>query len=168
MSNVRKITFQETTRAIDKETGEITQESTTSVVRLPAEPPYVKLYLDDLCALVNVQDGQKRLLLALLRRLDYDGYIALTPRFRKELCEKLDIKDQTLRNQLTGLVKSDLLRKAGTNEYIANPNFFARGEWKNIVEQRAAFQMRITYTEAGRKIVTERAEVQADWIDDQK
>ncbi|QGP61547.1 hypothetical protein PsalMR5_04324 (plasmid) [Piscirickettsia salmonis] len=50
------------------------------------------------------------------------------------------------------------LTHEGVNEYIANPFYFARGDWKKIVEQREAFQMKITYTEQGRTITTAQIE----------
>jgi hypothetical protein len=78
------------------------------------------------------------------------------------LYEKLSIQDQTLRNRLVQLVQKDLLVREGTNEYLANPFYFARGDWKSIVEQRQAFQMRITYSESGRKIKTRKVEEQQE------
>jgi hypothetical protein len=160
MSNIKKLVFSEVKRDIDFSTGETNQETSTKVVKIPTEPPYVKLYIDDLCAIVDIPDSLKTVLLQMLRKLDYDGYITLSTRFRKELCEKLSIKDQTLRNRLTDLVKKQLLIKDGTNEYIANPHYFARGDWKKIIEQREAFTMKITYSDNGRTIITERADLE--------
>jgi hypothetical protein len=157
MINTKTLVFSEVKRDVNFSTGETNQETSTKVVKIPAEPPYVKLYIDDLCAIVDVPESLKTVLLQMLKKLDYDGYITLSTRFRKELCEKLNIKDQTLRNRLAELVKKNLLIKDGTNEYIANPYYFARGDWKNIVEQRAEFTMKITYSSNGRIIVTERA-----------
>jgi hypothetical protein len=157
-----RVIFQEIERHVDHKTGRITGETTSKIVRHPAEPPYVKLYIDDLCELVQVPTSLKDTLILLLRKLDYDGYITLSPRFRKDLYEKLSIQDQTLRNRLVQLVQKGLLVREGTNEYLANPFYFARGDWKSIVEQRQAFQMRITYSESGRKIRTQKTEEQQE------
>lgn len=152
MSNV---IYQNIERFIDNRSGEITESRKCEVVRHPAEPPYIKLYIDELCALIEVPSSHKRLLLLLLRKLDYDGYITLSTRYRRQICDILGVKDQTFRNRLRELVKYQLLLHEGLNEYQANPFYFARGEWKKIVEQRQAFQMKIVYTPQGKSVTTE-------------
>lgn len=151
----KKLVFERQTNTVDIRTGELLESSVTNVFRLPSEPPYVKMYLDDLCVFVSAPDALKTLLLSLLRRLDFDGYIPLTPRARKEIAKGLNIADQTFRNRLNDLCKKNLLHRISTNEYQANPAYFARGEWKAICAQRKAFQMRITYSNTGRDITTE-------------
>jgi len=153
--STKKIVFERQVHTVDRETGEVLESSSSNVYRLPAEPAYVKMYLDDLCIFVSAPDALKSMLLMLLRRVDYDGYIPLTPRVRKEIAAHLGIADQTFRNRLNDLCKKDLIRRISTNEYQANPHFFARGDWKTICAQRKAFQLRITYSNAGRIIETE-------------
>lgn len=153
--STKKLVFESQTNVVDIGTGEIVETSTTNIFRLPSEPPFVKMYLDDLCVIVNAPDSLKTLLLHMLRRLDYDGYITLSPRSRKDIGKSLGIADQTFRNRLNDLCKKDLIRRVSTNEYQVNPNYFAKGEWKSVCEQRKAFQMRITYGPQGRAIATE-------------
>jgi hypothetical protein len=150
----RKLVTTTTSNVVDLQTGEVSESSTTNVYRLPVEPPYVKLYLDDLCDLIKVPDSQKGLLLKLLKRLDFEGYILLTPRIRKDLAADMGVADQTFRNRLNDLCKAELLIRMGTNEYQANPKYFARGEWKTICARREAFELRITYSTLGRKLET--------------
>lgn len=148
------IIYQEFEREIDGKTGELLRESSKEVVKHPAEPPYVKLYIDDLCLLAEVPEALKKTLIFLLRKLDYDGYITLSQRYREIVCGKLRISSKTLRNRLTQLVSKKLLIKDGINEYQVNPFYFARGNWRTVVEQRKTFQMKITYTEKGKVIQT--------------
>lgn len=137
-------------------TGEVISQSKTTLARYSSEPPYVKMYIDDICSIVKIPDSLKNVLFLMLRKLDYDGYITLSTRYRKLMCEELNIKDGTLRNRLALLVKKEFVLSEGGNEYLANPRFFARGEWRAIVEQRAAFELKIKYSEDGREITTER------------
>jgi len=44
----------------------------------------------------------------MLKKLDYEGYITLSTRFRKLMCEELGIKDQTLRNRIGLLLKTKI------------------------------------------------------------
>lgn len=159
--STKKIIKSTTSQVVNFETGEVVESTTSNVFQLPSEPPYVKLYLDDLCVLVNVSDSLKTLLLSLLRRLDFEGYILLSPRSRKEIAAKLEIADQTFRNRLNELCKKELIQRVSTNEYQVNPLYFARGEWRKICMQRQAFQLRVTYSaERGRQITTEAAPAQ--------
>lgn len=157
MTNKRLLN-QTTTTHTDFKTGEIRSESKTNVVRLPQEPPYVKMYIDDLCDLMHIPAAQKQTLELLIRKLDYEGFITLSPRYRKQLCERLKIKDQTFRNRLAALCKTGVMRRHSTNEYEVNPRYFARGEWRHICERREAFKMTVKYSENGREIITEAEE----------
>ena len=129
-------------------------EITDITVQFPQEPAYVKIYIDNLCAVTKAPDSLKDVLFLILRKLDYDGYIALSTRYRKEICKLLGIKDGTLRNRLYSLSKMGIIASCGGNEYQANPNLFARGEWKKIIEQRREFEMRIKYSPNGETIIT--------------
>lgn len=162
MNQTKKIVQQTTNTVTDLNTGEVRQTETTNVYQIATEPPYVKLYLDDLCNLIKIPDAQKNLLMALLRRLDFEGYIILSARARKDIAASLNIKDQTFRNMLNCLCKSEILRRVSTNEYQANPNYFARGEWKSICTRREAFKVEITYHDGQRKIRTGKCEVQQE------
>lgn len=163
MAAEKKIIRQEVKSVTDLKTGEVVQEVRNNVFHIPAEPPYVKMYLDDICGLINVPDSHKALLLTLLRRLDYEGFITLSPRSRKEIAKGLGIADQTFRNRLNELCKCGLIRRESTNEYLVNPKYFARGEWKKICTQREAFKLTITYSEkGGRSIETEKVAEQAE------
>lgn len=144
-----------TERNIDMQTGEVVSLHRTEQSRIPSEPPYIKMYIDDLCDLMHIPAAQKQTLELLLKKLDYEGFITLSPRYRKQICETLKIKDQTFRNRLTALCKSGVIRRHSTNEYEVNPQYFARGAWKDVYERRQSFQMTVKYSSKGREIVTE-------------
>lgn len=166
--HTRKIVSSHTSTVTDMRTGEAVETVENRVTRLPVEPPYVKMYINDLCDLKGVPAALKATLIELLRKLDYEGFITLSPRSRQAICERLGIRDQSFRNQLTKLCKSKILVREGTNEYAANPKYFGRGEWKNIIEQRRAFELKIQYSEAGRSItggaLDGDAHLQTDWV----
>ena len=149
-----KLAYQKTKSEINNETGEVNKETETNVIRLPQEPPFVKMYINDLCSIKGVSNADQDLLRHLLARLDYEGYITLNTRIRDRLCELLDIKPKTLRNRLTVLVKSELIAPVCRNEYRVNPDYFAKGDWKSICEQKQSYKMLVTYTNKGRDIKT--------------
>lgn len=147
--------FSSTDRTLNHETGEITHQTSTNVVRFPSEPPFIKLYLDDLSELMQLTAGEKDLLMELVRKIDYDGIISLNAASRKRICARLEIAPKSLRNRLYVMCKKEILLRLDQNEYEANPHLFARGDWKSICERRAAFELRIRYQDGERTVTTE-------------
>ncbi|MCV5198030.1 hypothetical protein ACO0TU_27270, partial [Klebsiella pneumoniae] len=52
----KKVLRQNITEVIDRETGNVTQEITDITVQFPQEPAYVKIYIDNLCAVTKAPD----------------------------------------------------------------------------------------------------------------
>ena len=155
---MKKVIKGEFQRNVNHATGEIIEESSFSMVKFPQEPEYVKMYIKDLCAITSVNDSDQALLRHLLLRLDYEGFVLLSTRIRNSMARSLSITNKTLRNRLNNLVKADLIKPIARNEYRVNPNYFARGNWKSVCEQRLAYSMTISYSEEeGRSITTEAA-----------
>lgn len=125
-------------------------------VRLPSEPPFVKLYIEDLSKLLNVKDAPKNLLLMLVQKLDYEGFISITPFDRERIANRLGINKQTLANYLQKLIKSNIIRNIGRGAFQVNPHLFAKGDWAQIIQQREAYNMglelRLTYDGEKRQI----------------
>lgn len=149
------LNFQRETTEVDRQTGEITKETTTNVYKMPSEPPYVKLYIEDLSHLLNLKDHHAALILELIKKMDFENVITLTPSARDRISEKLKIQAQTFRNYLNELLKRDVFRRIGHNEFKANPELFARGSWTEIYERQQAFKMIVTYSPKGRNVTTE-------------
>lgn len=154
MAKSKRQVYASVTHITDHQTGEISSSESTRVVRIPSEPPYAKVYLDDLSNLVGLTGGQTKLLVQLARKIDYDGLISLTPGVRKRMCERLGCSDQTLRNRLRELNKSGVIHRIGHSEYEANPHYFARGEWKKIWGKQQDFELRIRYSADGSRNVS--------------
>lgn len=150
------------TVSVDHSTGQVLNDTKIVQFRIPSEPPYVKLYIDDLSRLMDLKGHHKEMLLELIRKMDYENIITLTPSARSRLALRLKIKEQTFRNYLNDLIKSDVLRRIGHNEFMANPDLFARGEWQSIYERRQAFSMTITYQNGKRSIKTEAIQEQEE------
>lgn len=148
--------YVETTYLADRDTGEVKITESKSVTKLPAEPPYVKLYLDDLCKLVNVPKANEDVLKYLLKKLDYEGYITISSRYRKLIEKELNIASRTLTNRIQALKNQGLIKTVGKNEYEANPHFFGRGPWTDIYNRRAqgSFSMTIKYDSEGKREIS--------------
>ena len=165
--SVSKNIYQETVTTVDMQTGEISAVEKTNVVKLPAEPAYVKLYLDDIQKLYDLPNNT--ILYELLKRMNYEGEVVLNSSEKKKIAAKLSINVQTIDNYLTKLKSKDLFKSVETGTYIPNPNLFGKGEWLKVLDRRKKYdsiKLNVTYTESGlRSVKTEFDEVKQNELD---
>lgn len=137
---------------INRETGEVIRDRFETVSRVPSEPDFIKLYLQDISHLLDLPKAPSGLLMLLIQTMDYEGMIMLSTAGRKRMAKRLGISDGSFRNYLSLLVKKGLLIRHANNDYEANPNYFARGSWSEIYERRKRLELTVSYDERGRTI----------------
>lgn len=162
MGRSAKVVQLSTRETVNAETGQVLRTEHESVLRLPQEPEYIKLYLQDLSTLLDVPAGPQSVLMALVRKLDYEGIITLSPASRERIATALNIKVHTLANYITALCDKGILRRTGRGEYEMNPHLMARGNWSDILKRRATFQMIVTYRADGTRTITGGVETQGE------
>ena len=149
-----KIVQMNTIQKVDKATGEVLEETAEVVARLPREPAFIKLYLEDINLLMDVPTGPGNLLHILVQKVDYEGYISLTTGGRDRICDQVGIKRQTLANYLQTLVRKKILKNVGRGDYELNPHLFAKGEWKDISKRRDKYiSLNIRYSPDGERTI---------------
>lgn len=131
------------------ETGEITAIEDVTVLRIPKEPPYVKMYIDDISKIVGLSAGAQNVLYELVTKIDYDGIVTVTKGTRDRIAAKTGLKETTVRNRISDLSASGIIKKAGYCEYEMNPNLFAKGDWQDIYKRRCGFKLEINYSKDG-------------------
>ena len=149
-----KIVTSTTTHVVDHETGAIVSAEQTNVVRIPREPPYVKMYIEDLSHLMGLSAGAQAVLLELAGKVDFDGIVTIAKGTRERIAEKTGLTEPTVRNRVSDLVKAGVLKKGGYCEYELNPNLFAKGEWHEIHKRRQNFNLefKIRYLDGKREL----------------
>ncbi|MEI7795797.1 MAG: replication/maintenance protein RepL [Methylococcaceae bacterium] len=150
-----------TTRNINDITGEMTYSSTVVSYesKLPNEPAYIKLYIEDIGRLCDLTRGEIRVLVKLVARVGYDGKVLLPLGVKRAISEELECSLSAVSNALTALTNSGIIARIDGGVYGLNPNYFARGKWRDIYEQRKSLRITIDYTDDGgegkREIITE-------------
>ncbi len=153
----------------DNLTGEITVDKTITEYeqRLPNEPPYIKLYTDDLSGLFGLCISTSSVLFCLVSISSYNGEIIINKHIKERIASRIGAKKTSkgvfsisaVNKALTELVNVNIIMRVDTGVYQLNPNLFARGKWRDIYEKRKDFKMTITYSNKGkngkREIVTE-------------
>lgn len=137
------------TKVTEKETG-------YTETRVPNEPKYVKLYLDDMLRIHELKGWTSPILLALLKLMGKENEIHLTSCLKKRIADSLNINAKNIDNALSMFQKSNVLRRIGVGAYMANPFLIGRDKWQHVRELR----MTIVYDENGRWI--EKAEIKKD------
>ncbi|BAY50703.1 hypothetical protein SAMD00079811_83340 (plasmid) [Scytonema sp. HK-05] len=153
----KKIHYLETLRHVSED-GIVKEEDSLKIVRLPQEPPFIKMYVDDLTAVLKLPAGSKDLLHQLLLKMDYENVIILTSRRKKEIAERVGIKIQTFDNYLRKIVDAEIFVRIDRGEYKVNPKLFARGDWNSIYKQREEWwELKITYKQNGKREISARS-----------
>ena len=151
----KKITYHECTR---KESNEgIKEINHLTVVRVPSEPPFVKMYLEEITLLHKLPTNCSAIMYEMLKYMDFSGEVIITAKRRKDIAEKLDISEKTIRNQTTSLVKKGILTNPSTSTYVFNPNLFAKGAWNDVSKLRESFELTIKYTKEGKRKIKGKA-----------
>lgn len=149
--------FERVETVVDVLTDEILSErrNVISFNPMPPEPSYVKLYIEDLGRLLDLQSGHRDILLHVAATVAYDGLVSMTTLRKSRIAASLKCSIRSIDNAITEFVKRDILLRVGRAEYELNPHLFAKGSWKEIRERRLPFTTRITYSaEHGRVIET--------------
>lgn len=141
-------------RVTDVLTGEIVSERSTvvNIRTLEPEPPFIKMYIEDLGRLYQLKLGHQSILSCIASGVDYDGTIGITATRKAKIAAKLGCSMKSIENALTEYVRTGILVRIGRGEYELDPSLFAKGAWRDICERRKDFQAKITYSKTGRKI----------------
>ncbi len=142
-------------RVIDQTTGEILQDKTNviSFNQMPEEPAYVKLYIDDLSRLNKLTPGETKILLYVAARADYEGIASLPLGIKNRIATSAGCSTSAVSSAISKFCNEKILKRLDVGVYELNPDYFARGKWREIRERRKAFYTKITYTPDGQRTV---------------
>lgn len=144
----KSIYFQksEDTAVINNETGEVLTESHshTEHAKIPAEPPFVKVYLDCLAKFKDVQFSFNPILLEFLKRASYadeddlnGGLVLSLTKYTKEtIAKKCNVSLKRVEQALTEFVKKGYFYRIAVATYQLNADLFGKGHWKDINKVR--------------------------------
>lgn len=143
-------TYESVDTVTNVETGEISIIKTHTQTILEREPEYVKLYLSDIMKLNELPKSTEKVMNCLLRSMSYKNIIPAYAPIKRMICSELDITMDTLNKAIDNLYKAGILIRIERGIYMADPNLFGKGEWKNIKNLRLV----IEYKEDGTKKIS--------------
>jgi len=128
----------------DYESGEVKKE--TNVYRLPQEPEFVKLYLNDILYYHDMPRGLNPILQVFLSNMNWENRLVLNMALKKRMAKKIGLSVASIDKAITKFVKGNILIREDTGMYLVNPYLFGKGNWEQIQEIR----FNITYNLKGR------------------
>lgn len=151
--NTKKVTHSLSREVLDSETGEILHSERTITSILPKEPPYVKIYLEDIARLTGLPPTASKVLNVLIRNMSYNNMIPMLKPFKEVICSAIDIKMNTLEKVIGQLEEAGIIHRFARGLYFLDPNLFAKGTWENIQKLRLV----IEYDQNGKRVLSSNA-----------
>lgn len=133
---------------IDFVTGEMVSQRTATKRFVSKEPDFVKLYLDDVMKLNDIPAKKTDVLYLLLKKMNYDNEITVVASHKREIAKQLSCSKISVEKTLGLLVEKGILIRKDRGVFLANPNIFGKGNWKDIEQLR----LLLTYDIKGKHI----------------
>jgi hypothetical protein len=131
---IRNVTNQTETQTT--EDGEIKNEVSSNTVGYEAEPPFVKLYFQDIAKLKKLSPLTSDLLLELTKYMNYRNEIVLVKYIKQQICDGLGTTMNGFEHAFKKLRKKELIMRVAESCYIVDPCIFGKGSWKEIKSLR--------------------------------
>lgn len=127
-----KVSTSQTVEVVDVETGEVSQTVVTKTFSAEKEPPYIKMYVEDVAKLRDVPSGMSPILLELISQMGYNNIIPAYKPIKLITCRKLGISLDYLNKAIQEFYQKGLFIRVARGVYMADPELFARGKWEDI------------------------------------
>ncbi len=149
MEGKKNIHIREINEITDSETGEVLQTKRQEVALFEKEPPYVKIYLQDIGKLNGLNKSEQIVLNELVLNMGYANIVPSYKPVKEMIASKLKMPYNTLDKAIKQLNKKGVLLRKARGLYIMDPNLFGRGAWSDIKKIR----MVIDYNADGTKSI---------------
>ena len=145
----KKRTLVSSTVAETDENGVVKRETTQKTTVQYKEPPFVKLYLEDISNLNSLSPSQNKVMRKLLSVMTYNNIIPSYKSIKKLLSRDLGMPYQTFDSCIKGLYKKGILIRLDKGLYMMDPKYFGKGTWEHVDRIR----MTIEYDLNGKRVV---------------
>lgn len=136
------------TQTVINTSGEILNVDQHLSIPVGDEPPYYKVYLQDLSNVLGLAPAEHMVWEVLCSNMSFNNIVVLIKPIKDMLVETTGKKYETIRAAIKSLVAKGLLMRQARAVYMVNPKYAARGKWQDI----KALRMTIDYNAQGRNI----------------
>lgn len=114
------------------------------ILNYEKEPDYIKIYLDNIMFITEIPGWVSRIMYELIKTVSYANkgqFIIVNAGYKRILAENLGIKPQSVTNAINDLVKKEILIRKESGVFLLNPQYFGKGEWKDIAKIRYEIEL---------------------------
>jgi hypothetical protein len=140
----RTVAYQEDVSVINQETGEVTLEKKMKQYKASVEPNYIKLYIDDI-DYFNHLNIKSVLLYEVLKEINYRHEIVINHGVKKRMADSIGKSLSYVNNNLTKLIKDEVLIRVDKGIYQLNSYLLGKGGWKDILKHRQSLDLNKFY-----------------------
>lgn len=140
------------------EDGIQTSSINQNVSSFEKEPPYVKIYLEDIGRLNGLDPSEQKLINELVFNMGYNNVVPSYKPVKETIAKNIGVSLSTVNRCIQTLYKKGVLIRKARGFYIMDPNLFGRGSWKDIKKIR----MTIDYDVDGTKTINTEVSKQLD------
>lgn len=119
----------------NQETGEIKRE-----------PKFVKVYIEDLCAVKKLTANQGAIYNFMLQNMNWDNVVSYGKCTKGEFMKAIKIANQTFNNNISSLVDAGLIERMSRGEFRVNKKYAVKVEWSKVKSIRWTSK----YTKSGK------------------
>jgi len=149
-----RITYLEKKEKIDYKTGEIKEENTTRIIKIPKEDNYIKVYIKTIGLLHNLPNSADKILFELLKYVNYDNEIIINKSVKENIAKRLELSLSRINMYISNLHKEKFLIRKNRGVYILNPFIFGKGNWGDIYNLRKELELDIIFKENEIEVIT--------------
>lgn len=123
-------------------------ESTGEVQK---EPDFIKMYINDICAVKGVTALQTKIFYFMLQNMNYENEVAYGKTSKERFLSEHGTSNASFNNSIKGLIDSGLIGKLGKGEFLVNKKYAVKVPFSKVEEIRCV----TTYSKEGKKEVVE-------------
>lgn len=140
------------TTAYVSNNGTLLAEDVHEVIPIGKEPPYFKVYIQDLGNIMGLTPAEQTVFYCLCRSMGWSGLVVLIKIVKDMLVKETGYTFATIKQAIINLTKKGFLIRKARSAYLVNPKYCAKGEWGDI----KATRIEIAYSATGRKVTVKR------------
>lgn len=136
------------TKIVITRDGELMDVEQHQSIAVGEEPPYYKVYLQDLSNVFGLAPAERAVWEVLCANMSFTNIVVLIKPIKNILVQTTGKKYETIKAAIKSLTAKGLLIRQERAVYMINPHYAARGKWQDI----KALRLIIEYNEQGRSI----------------
>lgn len=128
----KSVVYHEEVSYIDKETGEIIEDSKIIRKKVSTQE-FMQVYLNDISGLLGIENKSQMFVLVELWKLaQFDtNQVVIIKGIKQQIADNIGIAYKTVDNHIVKLCKLNLLIRKETGIYFLNPQYFFKGYLEN-------------------------------------